>query len=387
MTPVQRSSQNYLSFPSIAGHNAWLDALRAFAIVLVLLRHGVRIDAAGFNTGGFVHNVYANGWIGVDLFFVLSGYLIAKSLLKRVSVGQPLFDWQYFKRRILRIVPAYYAVLLLCVIGFFPFFAMETAGLEARVFYHAFFLQDYLGADINVVFWSLGVEEKFYLLVPLLILALVKINSNRWQWILCIALITLSPLARCNSFLSHQLPIDYSTFFSQLRSPFHMSLDGFVVGIMAALTQWKGWLLPPRIAMPVLAICFVGTVAWAGSHEFLASITLFDAIAQPLILALVFGLMLSACVSLAQTPLPFEPTARVIARLSYTLYLVHFPLIPIAYIFTAGWGPKAFWIAYLSFSLLASIALHFMVEKPFLNLMATSKTREHFAGLKTMEAR
>ena len=192
---MRGSSQSYFSFPPIAGHNSWLDALRALAIVLVLFRHGSRTEGAGFASGSFVQNVFTNGWIGVDLFFVLSGYLIAKSLFKRLGKDQQLFSWRYFEARILRIVPAYYAVLLLCVIGFFPFFQVSPEGLEQRVFYHGLFLQDYFGADINVVFWSLGVEEKFYILVPLLILALLKIKSVRWQFAACLVVMSLSPVA------------------------------------------------------------------------------------------------------------------------------------------------------------------------------------------------
>jgi len=365
---MRGSSQSYFSFPPIAGHNSWLDALRALAIVLVLFRHGSRIEGVGFASGSFGQNVFSNGWIGVDLFFVLSGYLIAKSLFKRLGKDQQLFSWRYFEARILRIVPAYYAVLLLCVIGFFPFFQVSPEGLEQRFFYHGLFLQDYFGADINVVFWSLGVEEKFYILVPLLILALLRIKSVRWQFAACLVIMSLSPIARFAVFAFQESIIGYQEFFTQLRSPFHMSLEGFLVGIMVALGERKNWLLPVKIAKPVLLLCLVGLVLWAGSHEFMASINLFDAVLQPLLLSLFFGLMLYCCLGLNNTLLPLEPTARVIARLSYALYLVHFPLIPLVLVLTKDLGGWAFWSLYLLFSMLGAMALHFLVEKPFLKL-------------------
>ncbi|MEL6324033.1 MAG: acyltransferase family protein, partial [Pseudomonadota bacterium] len=69
----------YFAFPPIRGQNPWLDALRAIAVILVLLRHGERIvplSDAGWTAP--VHNLFINGWVGVDLFLVLSGYLITK---------------------------------------------------------------------------------------------------------------------------------------------------------------------------------------------------------------------------------------------------------------------------------------------------------------------
>ncbi len=353
------------------------------AIVLVLFRHGCRVSGAGFASGSFIQNVFANGWIGVDLFFVLSGYLIAKSLFWRLGKGQQLFSWRYFEARILRIVPAYYAVLLLCVIGGFPFFKVSTEGLGQTIIYHGLFLQDYLGANINVVFWSLGVEEKFYILVPFLIIALLKIKTARWQFAVCLGILSLSPIARSTVFALHESTVDYPTFFTKLRSPFHMSLEGFLVGIMVALGQRKKWILPVEIAKPVLLFCFGGLLLWTGSHEFLASINLFDATLQPLVLSVFFGVMLSCCLSLEGSPLPCEPVARVIARLSYALYLVHFPLIPLAFALTAYGGGAAFWCFYFLFSILGAMALHFTVEKPFLKLKDRSGLRADLSSLKT----
>lgn len=382
---VRSSPQSYFSFSSIAAHNAWLDALRALAIVLVLLRHGCRIEGAGFPAGSFFQNVFANGWIGVDLFFVLSGYLIAKSLLKRLSQGQPLFSWQYFEARILRIVPSYYAVLLLCVFGFFPFFEIATEGIQQSVIYHGLFLQDYLGANINVVFWSLGVEEKFYILVPLVIAALLRVKSARWQCAACLVLLTLSPITRSVAYILHETTMEYSTFFAQLRSPFHMSLEGFVVGVVVALAQRRNWKMPVNAAKFTLLLSLAGMTLWIGSHELLASIDLFDASLQPLLLSLCFGLMLFCCVSLNESRLPWEPVARVIARLSYALYLVHFPLIPLAFVLANQCGMHWFWCLYLSASVLAAVALHFTVEKPFLRLKDSPRLRTNSSLFKTVK--
>jgi peptidoglycan/LPS O-acetylase OafA/YrhL len=80
---------------------------------------------------------------------------------------------------------------------------------------------------------------------------------------------------------------------------------------------------------------------------------------------MVLGAVLSA-----HRPLPCAPAARVLATLSYTLYLVHFPLLPLAMALgrTSQYPLAAFWIAFLGLSTLAALALHLAVERPFLNL-------------------
>src|SRR5690606_20858790 len=142
------------SFAQQASHNPWLDLLRTAAIFLVLLRHGSRSEGNGLSDG-FLANLFKNGWVGVDFFFVLSGYLIASGIIRRSSSNGGFCPTGYIKDRILRIVPAYYVVLILCVVGVFP----SAAEVSAHSFFaHLFFLQDYTGSDINVAFWSLGVE-------------------------------------------------------------------------------------------------------------------------------------------------------------------------------------------------------------------------------------
>src|SRR5258705_7843183 len=84
-----------------------LDLLRAFAIIVVVIYHAALF---GFKLPGRVDRF---GWIGVDLFFVLSGYLIGGQLLAPLARGRPIDLWRFFARRVLRIMPAYFGVLAL----------------------------------------------------------------------------------------------------------------------------------------------------------------------------------------------------------------------------------------------------------------------------------
>ena len=377
---------NFISFPKDDRHNPWLDLLRAFAIFFVLLRHGSRIEG-NFLEDGVLHNIASNGWVGVDLFFVLSGFLITKSLVKNGGTRRLAWHGAYFKNRILRIVPAYYAVLFLCVAGFFPGFFPNTSNTQGSLFLHAIFLQDYSGSDINVVFWSLGVEEKFYLLAPLLVLVLstapVFARIGFAALLLCLA-----PLFRVIEFVSFEGVMSYDHFFRFLRSPFHMSMEGFIVGIVAALILMKErpWLC--QAAKGGMLLGGLILLVLLGSHNFYAEIAFHDAFTQPLVIALIFGLITLCAGALHKSELIFEPFFRINSRLSYSLYLVHLPLIPLAVALSRNSNSFAFWLFYIGFSYAGAITLHFLVEKPFLKLKdrgtGLQNVHDHFEPAKAV---
>lgn len=348
--------------------NPWLDCVRALAIVLVLFRHGQR---ELFNTLGGVptalQTIALNGWIGVDLFFVLSGYLISRHLL-RAGIGSPDFSWgRYLALRALRIVPAYYAVLLLTAAGTFVLFPVAQEGLGYRLAYHLLFLQDYLASDINVVFWSLGVEEKFYLIAPFLILTLFGCRTSGARFARLVALFALPTAIRVLTFHWAGGEFTYPEFWRTFRSPFHMSLEGFVVGVAIALAQHEGVVRrSPRAGGAVLAGALAVLAGWMATHDFMARISPIDIMLQPPLISLLCGAIVLGAVMRAGTPMPATRAAQGVAKLSYSLYLIHFPLIPLVVVLALPHGLAAFWAVYLTLSLVAAVVLHALVEKPFL---------------------
>ena len=309
----------------------------------------------------------------MDLFLVLSGFLITGGLLRLADKGGQIRPGPYLRNRALRIVPAYYAVLFLTVLGAFPFYVLDADRLGWRIVYHILFLQDYLPSDINVVFWSLGVEEKFYLLAPFLVLLLLRLRRPVWQAILLGALLSVSPLARTLYFLSLDPAPDYAQFFSELRSPFHTCLEPLLTGVTIAFLRHR---LNVRLAPPLARQVFLGSLlvllVWLSSNDLMARISLFDVALQPFLLALLFGTMVFAasCLDVSSPP-PGEVASRVTARLSYTLYLVHFPLIPLALVMATADGspdPVRFWVFYPCLSVLGALLLHIAMERPFLSL-------------------
>ncbi|HWE50893.1 MAG TPA: acyltransferase [Bryobacteraceae bacterium] len=159
-----------------------LDGLRGIAIILVLLFHFGPVRGPL----GFLAPFFQTGWIGVDLFFVLSGFLITGILLD--ARGRAGAYRNFIIRRTLRIFPMYYAVLLLD--GYLSFYPgpVEWASVPARVDWWYFtYLSDVkvfldnkwpvLGTLIPL--WSLSVEEQFYLLFPLAVLFLSRKSLTR----------------------------------------------------------------------------------------------------------------------------------------------------------------------------------------------------------------
>lgn len=168
-----------------------LDGLRAIAILLVV-PHNLNLLAA---SGGVAYVLVAalqRGWIGVQLFFVLSGFLITGILLD--SRDAPDYYRSFFVRRVLRIFPLYYATLLVL---FVVLPALDLASSPRRdpllhLSYWAYFSNWYgpfhPGEDSVSHFWSLALEEQFYLVWPFV----VRRRSARWVMQLCFAIAAAS---------------------------------------------------------------------------------------------------------------------------------------------------------------------------------------------------
>ena len=320
----------------------------------------------------------ANGWIGVDLFFVLSGLLITQHIARVFERDDEPWHWRpYLAKRMLRIVPSYYAVLLLVFVGVFPNYAVAAGNEVARLVYHLLFLQDYLPANFVVAFWSLGVEEKFYLMAPVLLLVLMKLRSMRQRLLVLVGMLAASVLVR--TVTASVVEIDnYYAYFRYLRSPFHMTLDPILVGVALAIIYRARDDLP-RLTSRVVShsVFWFGTLTILGlavTHQMMADITWWDRTLQPLVIALGFGAITFGLLFGGGPPRVFESLSLFfVARISYSWYLIHMPLIPMVFLAVDRYSTMAgqfgfFMFAYLLVTLLGALLLHYVVEKPFLNL-------------------
>lgn len=177
-------------------HVPALDGLRAIAVLMVLLAHFR--EASSHWTWQVLHQ----GGFGVYLFFVLSGFLITRILLS--TKNKPAYFRNFYARRTLRIFPLYYGVLALQFWVLLPIFPTPRILADAHyqgwlwaygyniltaVKGHFFFTSDWM---VLGHFWTLAVEEQFYLVWPLIVLALSRESLLK----LCIGIVALTPIVR-----------------------------------------------------------------------------------------------------------------------------------------------------------------------------------------------
>ena len=221
-------------------HIAALDGVRGLAVVLVLLEHlFVRNpNPAGSWPVRFVALLFSSGWVGVDLFFVLSGFLIT-GILYDTQRG-PRFFRNFYARRALRIFPLYYALLFVLI-------AVSTAQgyhwyLKGTLLYLTYLHTLWIGGvgyttapwvNINHL-WSLAVEEQFYLVWPLLVFLL---KTRRRIVVAALVGTACSIALRCWVYAAGVLhTYHYATYsWSPTR------LDGLLVGAVLAMLIRSRW--------------------------------------------------------------------------------------------------------------------------------------------------
>jgi peptidoglycan/LPS O-acetylase OafA/YrhL len=382
--------RGYFSVGSRPGALPELDGLRGIAILLVLLRHAAR---PVFDEHGAILPIgdwdiavpLLNGWMGVDLFFVLSGFLITHHLLLHwpgeFRIG---FLARYWLKRILRTFPAYYATLFVVAFGLLPFYQPVVADTATQLWQHLLYLQDYFGSEFVPAFWSLGVEEKFYLLCPFVLLWLGRYPRARQLWIL-VGLALLPMLLRFLALASQAGgATEYHHFFWAVRAPFHLALDGLWLGVICALIhRWR----PPALtenavvrrrlwqAGLALLVLLMFSIAWFDHRHFGVSVVILVLVAAAfagIVLAVVMGPTSLSAMLRARW-------LRFLAEVSYSVYLTHLlvvgPALQLAQALVPEWPSLApvlqllvFLPVFLVLSLAAGLLLHFVVEKPFLLL-------------------
>lgn len=213
-----------------------LDGLRGVAILLVLLHHSGVIRREGQSFGGWLYsNIASVGWVGVDLFFVLSGFLIGSILLK--SYGRQHWIRNFIARRALRVLPLYFVVIFFCfnVITWLPLSSLDwlrdLSNDQAWYWLHlANFRKIYSAFDPAQstvgwlsTYWSLSIEEHFYLLWPLLLLLF---GPRRIGRIACIGILGVTTIRICIAFGDLPDAFIYNNTFTRV--------DGLMLGSLIA---------------------------------------------------------------------------------------------------------------------------------------------------------
>lgn len=328
-----------------------LDLLRVVAVSMTLLLHAPSVA----EQLPVIASVHLGLNLGVDLFMLISGWLLGGQLIRDYRTGE-LSAGRFYLRRWLRTLPAFYAVLLvLCFAG-----ALSDAESGA-IASHFLFLQEYLELQQYGVSWSLCVEEHFYLLLPLLVPLLVRFGSARRMLLAAVAVSVLEVMVRT---LVYQ-PGQHLPYLSHLRS------EGLFLGLgLAYVAQcrpltwvWLGrhcrWLCAVGVPSTALAMLLSRTAPSILFFTWLPTIGTWA-------LALAFVASVHESSWLSRLSLP---GARYLGELSYSIYLVH-TLVPplLQHAWLASLGDSS--VAALALTLALSALLHHGVERPFLRLRA-----------------
>jgi peptidoglycan/LPS O-acetylase OafA/YrhL len=295
-----------------------LDLLRAAAILMVLFAHYPK------SASGLGARVLNFGWTGVDLFFVLSGYLIAGQLFKSLSSDEQTNLRSFYLRRILRTLPSYFAVLAVYLVV-----AIIAGGIKPD-WKFLFFIQNFGVPATFAPSWSLCVEEQFYLLFPVLAILLFRSSFSRWAGIAMPLLIALGIVLRGAIWLAFRPdllpePQALTTYMGTLYYPTYCRLDGIVFGAgLAALKyfrpkSWKLLMERGNLLLAGSAAAMVMAIAALWKHY-----TFFGTTLGFTFLNLSFALMTAAALSRGSWISSLRiPGAQSIAILSYAIYLTH----------------------------------------------------------------
>lgn len=343
--------------------NPYLDGLRAIAVLLVINDHCSASFATTYASNAYTRfPVTANGWIGVDLFFVLSGYFIGSQLWRELDKTGTISIPRFIIRRGLRIWPLYFFVFAAVATLFHSFFLSKQGGWSDLVF-----LTNYLPHGIVLGGWSLCTEEQFYLLAPTILFFIGRRSRSGYCWGL-VATMLLEIIVRGATYYAHSGHIfaRNPAAFETLYYPFHTHCDGLIAGLLVSkLASGKSTFHMRRPWLIVLA----GLVFLVGVHALQPEILDFTA------LAVFFGALVwwgtQRNISLFNHRVFYW-----LSRLSFGMYLLHAYLIAPLFRHTlphmvARSGPLAsvlYFAVLVVCSALLSAVTFCLIEHPFLVL-------------------
>lgn len=354
-------------------------------------RNGRRLDIQGLRTLAVgmvvIYHVWPGilpgGFVGVDVFFVISGFLIVGSLVQELARTGRLRLSVFYAKRIRRLLPAATTVLLATILGVVVLLPQNRwqsisldvvmSALQVQNWNQAFSVDSYGAATALVSpvqhFWSLAVEEQFYLVIPVILLAGVAVTV-KWRipietvslWIL--AVVSLASFVHSVAFSSSHHDMAYFATTTRIWELGAGGIGALLIPrlrlgpVRAWLSGWIGLFVIVVSAMTLsVAMDFPGSIALLPVAGTLLLLAAGSPVAEPVTPGSPAGYSASQVLSLR--PVTY------IGDLSYSLYLWHWPVVVI-YVFHLGRAPGVIQgTAMVGISLALAVASYHLVEQKF----------------------
>jgi peptidoglycan/LPS O-acetylase OafA/YrhL len=290
-----------------------LDILRAGAVFLVLGRHLPLTP----DSGSFMRIWERGGWVGVDLFFVLSGYLVSGLLFDEYGHFGSIDRKRFLIRRGLKIYPPFWLMILITtIVSLAARWPLSRRGLLAE----GLFVQNYF-AGVWGHTWSLAVEEHFYLLiVGLLPVVLRRNHSSLPSYILWLAVGCLAMRGVTNALVP--------TYDHRIHLyPTHLRVDSLAFGVLLSyLTRFRD--LAKRLqAVPTSALVLAGLTCLSPAFVFQLETTWWIPVIGLTIFSLGSGALVLAAVRMPSATSGLAKALAAVGAASYSIYLWHLPVI------------------------------------------------------------
>jgi peptidoglycan/LPS O-acetylase OafA/YrhL len=366
MTTIEQTEGRFLESGDEAGtapgdrkFRPDVEGLRAVAVLLVVLYHA-NVPRL---TGGFV---------GVDVFFVLSGFVITGLLLRERATAGTTKLLNFYGRRSRRILPAATLVIMLTVLasyhwlGFITGDSTADTGRTASLFYANFHFisigTNYLASQAPPSplqnFWSLSVEEQFYVLYPTLFIVAALVWSRVSLRLKLTVLLSLSIVASLTWSIMQTSNNAVSAYFSPFTRAWELALGGLVA--VASLQLAK---LPRYVALAMTWIGLAGILVAGFAYTAATSYPGF-AVALPVVSTALVVAGGTAAPRMGAEWILRLPPFRWLGKLSYSLYLWHWPILIIAAQYAGHSLSVADNLLWVLLALAFSIVSYFAVENP-----------------------
>lgn len=358
------------------GHRIFgLDLIRASAIVMVLLDHS-KFFFAPLDPRINVLTIFS--FLGVELFFVLSGFLIGGILIRQYMEDSSFrlpAALRFWKRRWFRTLPNYFLVLFLSMI----LYRNLIEGSNIPVYRYFFFIQN-LCTEIPPFFrvsWSLSVEEWFYLLLPFCFFLLNRLD-NKKKGLLCMILITLLFFTGLRFLLTIDIPVEKWNL--GVRQVVIYRLDAVCYGVLLAyfhhfyqdnLYRFRNMLMLAGVLLFTLSAFWYYKMIYYSLDGIVANNVLFASV------SISFALMFPkiTCIQVDRMGL-LNRIVTHLSLISYSMYLLNYGLIliPLSTFYVAdGWRSAVFFfVLFWTLTIIASSFLYKYYEKPMMELRERS---------------